>query len=126
MNEIRALLDFYGAAGDGPASGLGCLLCNTAIEFGPTDPSGAGFTRRYFERLSSAFANALSNAKERGEVDPNVDVGTEAQFFTASLLGMFVMLRATAPATAVESAAAAAIKHLEALTPSGSERNVSS
>ena len=40
----------------------------------------------------------------------------EADFFTASVLGLFVMLRAKAPQTVIESAARAAIQHLEALT----------
>ena len=54
IDEVRALLEFFGSAGKGPASGRGCLLCNTAVEFGPEDPSGAGFVQRYFARLSEA------------------------------------------------------------------------
>ncbi|MGF1466403.1 MAG: TetR/AcrR family transcriptional regulator [Sandaracinaceae bacterium] len=113
--EIRALLDFYGCASDGPAAGRGCLLCNTAVEFGADDPTGAGFVGRYFERVSSAFSDALSNARRAGEVRRSVDPGAEAGFFTAAVLGMFVMLRANAPASVVESAARVAVAHLDSL-----------
>ena len=44
ISEIRALLEFFGASAS-PGRGRGCLLCNTAVEFGPEDPGGAGFVR---------------------------------------------------------------------------------
>ena len=115
LAEVRALLDFYGGASGGPASGRGCLLCNTAVELGPEDPSGAGFVQRYFARLSGAFGTALGNAKRSGELRRSVNPRAEASFFTASVLGLFVMLRAKAPATAVERAARVAIEHVETL-----------
>jgi len=114
-SEIRALLAFFGAAGKGPASGRGCLLCNTAVEFGPEDPSGARFVRRYLVRLSKAFHAALDNAQRTGELRRSVDPHKEATFFTASVLGLFVMLRAKAPPADIKSAARIAIEHLEAL-----------
>jgi TetR/AcrR family transcriptional repressor of nem operon len=120
IDEVRALLEFFGAAAKGPASGRGCLLCNTAVEFGPEDPGGAGFVRRYFKRLSGAFDAALSSARNRGDLIDSVDPREEASFFTASILGLFVMLRAKAPRTVIESAARIAIEHLEALQANGS------
>jgi TetR/AcrR family transcriptional regulator, transcriptional repressor for nem operon len=111
IDEVRALLEFFGSAGKGAASGRGCFLCNTAIELGPTDPSGAGFVQRYFARLSEAFYVALSRGELRHAADPR----KEADFFTASVLGLFVMLRAKALPTTIENAALVAIKHLEDL-----------
>ena len=115
MDEVRALLEFFGSADDSPALGRGCLLCNTAVEFGPDDPSGAGFVQRYFQRLSGAFYAALDNAQNQGELRPSVDPRKEADFFTASVLGLFVMLRAKAPPKTIENTALVAINHLEAL-----------
>ena len=113
--EIRTLLQFYGTAGNGPASGRGCLLCNTAVEFGPLDPTGAEFVQRYFKRLSSAFYTALHNAHSKGKLKNNVSLKEEADYFTASTLGMFVLLRAKAPSASIENAANMAIQHLDAL-----------
>jgi TetR/AcrR family transcriptional repressor of nem operon len=115
INEIRALLEFFGGASEGPASGRGCLLCNTAVELGPDDPSGSGFVQRYFERLSEAFRSALRNAQARGELRPAAEPRTEASFFTASVLGIFVMLRAQAAPAVIEDAARVALGHLETL-----------
>jgi len=89
LGEIRALLEFFGSADESPALGRGCLLCNTAVEFGPEDPSGAEFVQRYFKRLSEAFYAALDNARGRGELRPSVVTREEAGFFTAAVLGLF-------------------------------------
>jgi TetR/AcrR family transcriptional repressor of nem operon len=115
LAEIRALLEFYALASETPGWGRGCLLCNTAVEFGPSDPSGAGFVQRYFERLSGAFHTALGNASRSGRLRASVDPRAEAEFLTAAVLGLFVMLRAQAPPAVIESAARVAIDHLEGL-----------
>jgi TetR/AcrR family transcriptional repressor of nem operon len=119
--EVRALLGFYRDAAVGPALGRGCFLCNTAVEFGPTDPSGGEFVQRYFARLSRAFRSALANAQEQGALAGTVDTRQEASFFTAAVLGLVVMLRARAPATLVQGAADTAMRHLDDLMgePSG-------
>ena len=115
--EVRALMEFFGAADTSPASGRGCFLCNTAVEFGPEDPSGAGFVARYFDRLARAFRKALENARRQGDIDESVSSLEEARFFTSCALGMFVMLRAKAPPKVIKSAARVAISHLERLRP---------
>jgi len=115
VDEIRSLFEFFGKADTSPAFGRGCLLCNTAVEFGPDDPSGAGFVERYFLRISRAFHTALSNASKSGELPQTVDPKEEADFFTASVLGLFVMLRAKAPKSVIKHAAYTGIRHLESL-----------
>jgi TetR/AcrR family transcriptional repressor of nem operon len=115
VEEIRALLLFYASASQGHAYGRGCLLCNAAVEFGPLDPSGTEFVKRYFEYLSKAFYKALNNAHSRGELRDSVALREEADFFTASTLGLFVMIRAKAPPAMIENAAKMAVEHLEGL-----------
>mgnify|MGYP001822440102 FL=1 len=115
LDEVEAVLDFYGSEGARAASGRGCLLCNTAIELGSYDPSGAGFVPEYFDRLSRAFQTAIDNAQRRGEARGAVDPQQEAAFLTATVLGLFVMLRAAAPSAAIDHAAQAAINHTQTL-----------
>ena len=75
----------------------------------------ATHVKRYFERVSKAFHTALSNARRAGELRRAVDPRGEAAFFTASVLGLFVMLRAKAPPSVIESASRVATDHLDAL-----------
>jgi TetR/AcrR family transcriptional repressor of nem operon len=118
IEAIMAVFDFYGAAGVGPAAGRGCLLCNTAIEFGPDDPIGTRAVPRYLDRISSAFEFALDDAVRHGEIRASVDTTQEAQFLTASVLGIFVMLRAGAPPATISAAATAARNHVASLKSS--------
>ncbi len=69
----------------------------------------------HFGEPSGAFHAALENAHRGGELRASVDPRREADFLTASVLGLFVMLRAKAPSTVIEGAAHVAIEHLEAL-----------
>lgn len=113
LAEVFALLRFYAAAGEGPGAGRGCLLCNTAVEFGPRDPTGSGTVQRYFQRLSGAFRNALGNAQKRGDMMATVDTGKEADLLTSVLLGIFVLVRAKAPPDIIRNAADRAREHLQ-------------
>lgn len=118
IGAITAVFEFYGAAGHGPASGRGCLLCNTAIELGSEDPTSTEAIPRYLERITSAFKFALDDAARNAEIRDTVDTTREAQFLTAAVLGIFVMLRAAAPPRAISATAAAAIDHVASLKPS--------
>ncbi len=114
-SDIRQLLEFFAAAIEGPAAGRGCLLCNSAVEFGSDDPSGERFVEKYFKRLSRAFYKALNNAYSDGELKCSVTIQAEADYFTASILGLFVMIRAQAPVSIVKNAAEKSIEHLNSL-----------
>lgn len=113
IEEIRELIKFF--ASTGTASGRGCLLCNTAVEFGAEDPTGAEFVQHYFKQISNAFYNALDNSFSREELLESVTLRVEADFFTSITLGLFVMIRANASAGIIDNAATSAINHLNNL-----------
>ena len=118
LDSIVALFSFYSTAGDGPAVGRGCLLCNTATELGPNDPSDTGAVPRYFQQITSAFDAALTEAVRAGEIPMSTDIRPHAYYLTATILGIYVMIRATAPPEAIHGAATSAIAYVEALRES--------
>ncbi|MFP5224034.1 MAG: TetR/AcrR family transcriptional regulator [Actinomycetota bacterium] len=115
LSEVRNLLLHYREAADGQAAGLGCLLCNTAVEFADREPGDDRIVEAYFERLSGAFLAVLNNARRSGELLDDVDSEAEAGFLTAAVLGLFVMIRAKAPAAIVHGAVDSALSHLDSL-----------
>ncbi len=112
INEIVSLFKFFATARKGPVAGRGCLLCNTAVEFGEQDPSGNQFVQKYFKRISQAFSNALSNARDNAELRSEIRIAEEADFLTSTTLGLFVMIRAKAPPKVVQNAANMAIQRV--------------
>jgi TetR/AcrR family transcriptional repressor of nem operon len=117
--SIAALLEQFGEDAAGPASGLGCLLCNTAVELAGADPGGGRFIARYFERVEGAFRRALATARRRGRLAPRVVAADEARWLTATTLGLFVLVRGRAAPEVVQGAARAARRHLESLSAPG-------
>jgi TetR/AcrR family transcriptional repressor of nem operon len=122
IGQIDALFQRFAASVPGPASGRGCMLCNTAVELGGSDSDEEPMVGRYFERLQGAFKNALDGGRRAGELAEGVDTRDEARFLTATALGIFVMVRARATTRAVREAVRAARRHLQALQrrPGGS------
>ena len=115
LDSIAALFERFGKDAAGPASGLGCLLCNTAVELAGHDASGERFVERYFGRLQGAFHNALTNARRAGDLQGGVIAVDEARFLTATALGIFVMVRARTAPIIVQGAGRVAKRHVETL-----------
>jgi len=109
------VIQLFASAARGKSSGLGCLLCNTAVERAANDKVARGFADRYFQRLTKAFQNALGNAQRSGEIDPEVDTVAQARFLTSAVLGIAVLVRAKAPPAIVEGAAEVALAHVGSL-----------
>ena len=51
LNGIRQAFHAYASASEGLFRGLGCLLCNTAVERSALDPGSGQFVAAYFEGL---------------------------------------------------------------------------
>ena len=104
LDGIRQAFYSYASASEGPYRGLGCLMCNTAVERGALDPGSGHFVAAYLERITRAFRHALSNAQQSGELDPMVDLDEMAGFLSTALLGVAASVRAEAPPAQVWAA----------------------
>lgn len=101
---LRAFADFA-ESGTAP----GCLITNSAIEQAPDPSQSQTALLQYFERLRSAYANALDDeaspagAARRDGLD---------HALAATTLGLFVLIRAQAPAVIVRRVVEVAIASL--------------
>jgi TetR/AcrR family transcriptional repressor of nem operon len=96
LNAIRRAFDGYASASESRFSGLGCLLCNTAVDRGALDEGAGRHVDAYLDRLNRAFHQALGNAQASGEIGPRVDLNEAAAFLTTSLIGVAACVRAKA------------------------------
>lgn len=86
----------------------GCLITNTATELAPTPDTSHQSMARYIDRLSNAFANALQNSTTEAR-----DVTAMARFLTATMLGLFVMIRAQTEAQLLQDTVNNALEYIE-------------
>jgi TetR/AcrR family transcriptional repressor of nem operon len=117
LSEVEGVIQLFARGARGKASGLGCLLCNTAVERAANDTATRRFVDRYFQRLTNAFENALENARRGGEIGLAVDTVAQARFLTSAVLGIAVLVRAKAASVIVEGAAEVALAHVASLVP---------
>jgi len=99
LDEIRSSFRDFALASEGPFRGLGCLLCNTAVERGALPTASGQYVDAYFRRLTRAFQHALNNAQRDGVVDEAIDVDEMAGFLTTALIGIAASVRAEAPSS---------------------------
>lgn len=115
IDEIRGAFYGYAASIDGPFRGLGCLMCNTAVERAALDPGSGQYVAEYLARLTRAFHQALSNAQEHGEISPTIDLDQMAGFLTTALIGITASVRANAPSAQVWAAYNVVTRIIDAL-----------
>ncbi len=77
--------------------GNGCLMCNTAIEFGDEAGEIRATVNRSSERMVEAFHGALGRARDRGQVPADLDPAATAEVMVTVLHGLVVLVRAKAP-----------------------------
>ena len=113
-DTIRKAFADYASAIEGRYRGLGCLMCNTAVERAALDPASGRQVSAYLDRLTRAFRHALGNAQEDGDVDPSANLDELAAFFTMALIGVAALIRAEASPEQVYAASRMAARMLDA------------
>ncbi len=111
---IRTAFANYAAAGAGRVRGLGCLMCNTAVERGALPKGSERYVADYLDRLDRGFRHALENAQRSGELGPSADLDALASFFTMALIGVAACVRAEASPGAIRAACQVATSVLDA------------
>jgi len=94
LAQVVAVLSFFAEVSHSDTAHLGCLRCNTSTELAPSPESSRASTARFVARLTAAFANALGNARARGELAQDAPIDALAASLTAHQLGASVLMRA--------------------------------
>ena len=74
----------------------GCLLMNTASEFGQRDPQVSGTLSEAMVRMEGIFLKAVERCIAEGSIPSSADPGSLALFLTTNLGGLKGMARAGA------------------------------
>jgi TetR/AcrR family transcriptional repressor of nem operon len=89
---ITALIDFLVAYPKPRA----CLMANTAMELAPHDRTVADMVQAFHRTLEDAFAAAVRNARQRGEIARGGDPAALAKYLVSVANGMAVAAKAGA------------------------------
>ena len=93
VDEIFNLFNTILAAVKSEKFQNGCLMCNTAIEFGNDADEVLNLARNNVERMSSAIQGALRREKKTGRICKDLDPASTADFLVCVFYGVAVFSR---------------------------------
>jgi len=91
----------------------GCMSCNEAVEFGPHDEEVQRLVNDDFQGVEDVFAEALARGQADGSIANPEDPRKLARFFSVSLNGLQVMIRAHASAALIADVIAVLLATLD-------------
>lgn len=86
--EIKEAIELTKDNMFGELRGLGCMMCNTAVELAAEDQMVAFQVQKYRQMVTGLIRKALINAREAGDVSPDEDIDSLANF----LFGVFISI----------------------------------
>jgi len=101
FGEIKRFFRQFRDTETTPRDRLGCLMCLTAAEVSPHEPSIARIVSSYLDELRALFRRACVKARARGDVRSATDVDQVADYLAGAVLGLMTLARAPAPRSAV-------------------------
>ena len=90
---------------------MGCLVVNSVVELGRSDPDVAARAKRYRDRIRSAFRSALQKAAEDGHLDSDIETCVDLAYMM--LMGLYVTVKGGAPLTEINRLCDLAINQVE-------------
>ncbi len=111
--DIRGLLDKLVSSASTSEGSMGCLICNTAVEFGRENEAIANHVEAFFTQIRRALLNALKGAiaKKQIELTPS-EVTAEVNFLFGIIQSLCVLGRAGVSKNTLNDVVSTALKRL--------------
>jgi len=96
-DEISATFALAVSLATASKMGIGCLMCNSALEVAPVDAETQEILHSYFSFLAKQFQKALQNAQDSGQIDSSADIEKLANHLVGLLHTIPFFARSKAP-----------------------------
>ena len=97
LDFIATTLREIAAEGAATAAPRGCLVMNTASEFGQREPEFARWVESGITRVRTVMLLAVKRGQARGEITSNRTAAILADYLMSSIAGLRTMVKAGAP-----------------------------
>lgn len=94
---IEAVLTEIGSEGDNGRRPVGCLVMNTASEFGQRDPVFAEWVDSGIARVRAVMLHAVEQGQRSGEISRSRSAAALADYLMSSVAGLRTMVKAGTP-----------------------------
>jgi TetR/AcrR family transcriptional repressor of nem operon len=113
LPAVRALVRDYARAAACDELRRGCFVLNTAIELAPVDAAAARRVEASWGAIETALESALTRARAQGELSPDTDPRSLAQFLLVLLQGLKAVGKGAPDTGRLHEAAEQALRLLE-------------
>lgn len=110
---LRSVLFSVGEETRDKASRRGCLVMNTANEFGQREPAFAKIVSREVNRFEEVFADALARAEKEDPSQHGTNRRARARYMVCALSGLKTMAKAGATRAEIRDVAGVAMSAFE-------------
>ncbi len=110
---IEAFLNSVLEDVNGTSEPRGCLVMNTASEFAQSEPEIAQDVARSIERFRAVLQAAVERAQREGDIAPERDAQTLANYLVSSMSGLKTQAKAGADAATLKGIIAVVLKALD-------------
>jgi len=111
LSDVETLLNKLSSLGGTPQGGMGCLICNTAVELGNDMPEAARHVEMYFGQIRAAMLNALEGAVAKGQIVlADEELPREANFLLGIVQSLCMLGRSGSSRETLEDVARCALK----------------
>ncbi len=90
LHDIEAFMNRFVASVKSDKNPAGCLVANTAAEFGNSNKRVKEELLDYYQMLEDLFSAVLQKAKSKGEFSKNRSIGDTAKYLVTATQGMAV------------------------------------
>lgn len=113
--EAIARLMRYAARAHGPRDGpSGCLMANTALELGPSDPDVAAELKKMFRAMEETLTAAVKEGQERGEITTRFESAAIGQSLANTINGLRILQNTGATSQQVKTVVELALAAIKA------------
>lgn len=101
MQFIHTLLTEIGSEGARDRRPIGCLVMNTASEFGQREPVFVQWVGSSIARVRAVMLRAIEQSQRAGEISRSRSAATLADYLMSSIAGLRTMVKAGTPTKTV-------------------------
>lgn len=93
LQFIRGVFEWVASTAQEPAGAKGCLVANSATEFGQRDPVFAKPIAQGLKRLEAIFKAAVKRAQQEGDVAAGTDRNALAGYLLSAITGLRTLIK---------------------------------
>jgi len=106
-SDVDSIFEYFDIVHDLVIDGdvkFGCFFHNSSVELGPHDDDVENKIASCIDYHRESFKNSLTNAKENGQIEKNIDIEEMSDYLLVNFVGILVLAKSSLASAIVDNA----------------------